>query len=155
MPYYGIYRQPTPLVLQQLRSLAAMAHCDVMLVADHGFKERVYPNAWAVLSPLLVPALFTPMMRVEDESYLDASMFDVRNGFLYGQISAEQHEERGPITIYALEPPSVRTAQLGSLVDEAREQISDMLWHHLLQPVAVSSPTPAGPATGNAETPAR
>lgn len=154
-PYYSVYRQPAPLDLQRLRELAAMAHCDVMLVVDHGFRERVYPNAWVALSPLLAPALFAPMMRVLDQSYLDASMFDVRNGFLYGQISAEQHEERGPITIYALELPSVRAAQLEALVDDARAQISDLLWHHLLQPVSVSSPTPAGPATGSVQTPAR
>ncbi|HEY8079200.1 MAG TPA: hypothetical protein VIF62_33945, partial [Labilithrix sp.] len=75
---------PQPEVgVKKLRLLAARAHADLLVVFDHGWKGGGV-NGWAALNILLVPMLITPWLSNETESYAQAYVIDVRNGYLYG-----------------------------------------------------------------------
>ncbi|MCB9764567.1 MAG: hypothetical protein H6741_34020 [Alphaproteobacteria bacterium] len=111
-----------PVSVESLRLIAARARCDVLVVADHGWRRTSSANGLVALNVLLVPALFSPFLDLELESYLDLSVIDVRNGFLYGQVSAEETFERRFNTVWTVEDDA--------LVDEA--------WDTLLSEVGVS-----------------
>jgi hypothetical protein len=128
------YGPRTPLELDRLRELAAMAHCDVLVVADAAWRQEVRANAWVALSPLLLPVLATPFLRLEDHTSIDAHVLDVRTGHLYGRVAAELTEARGPTTIYATYRPELQRRQREALVDEVRAEVADLLWRHLLTP---------------------
>lgn len=117
--------------LERVREVAAMARSDLLLVVDRGSRETARPNAWLVLAPLV---LFTPFLQVDDTSYLDASLVDVRTGYLYGTVQADRTDRRGPVTLYGLYRASVFERQLGSLIEQCRDQLADLLWYHLLDP---------------------
>jgi hypothetical protein len=130
---YTYYPQPEERFdADDVRVEAARAHCDVVAIADRGTRRTGRPNGWVVLSPLLITNLMTPLLRVTEESYLDVWVIDVRTGFLYGQVRAEQRETRGPATIYAFEKPDALDAQLAELVAEVRDKVGDLLWQHLM-----------------------
>lgn len=132
--YTDAYRPRAPLDLEHLRQIAAMAHCDVLIVADRGHRQEVKGNAWVALSPLILPLLFAPFLNVEDQSYLDLHLVEVRQGALYGRLHAERALQRAPSTIYVPGTTKVRDQQLEVLATELRGEVGDLLWHHLLQP---------------------
>ena len=76
--------------IKKLRLLAARARCDVLLVVDYGNRVRSSPNALAMLNVLLLPTFFVPYLDVKVESYLEGFLIDTRNGYLYGQLLAQQ-----------------------------------------------------------------
>ena len=129
---YGYGNKPPEFDLEEIRIAAARAHCDVLVVVDSGSRVRAKANAWTALSPLLITNLMTPFLKATDEAYLDTSVFDVRNGYLYGQVVAEEQNERGPVTLYALERAEPRDALMETLIAQTRDEVGDLLWHHLM-----------------------
>ncbi|MBW2456285.1 MAG: hypothetical protein JRI68_17330 [Deltaproteobacteria bacterium] len=88
------YREPErPLSIKKLRLLAARANSEVLVLFDHGYRTTSSANGWAVTGVLLFPLFFAPMADYEVESYLDAYVFDVRNGYLYAHLRSETRDE--------------------------------------------------------------
>ncbi len=83
-PYWNTYNiAPQPIDLKQLRLYAAQAKADLVLFVSSSstFKQDVN-----VLSPLyagLITIPFVPGQHVRLTTYLEAYLFDVRNGMLY------------------------------------------------------------------------
>jgi hypothetical protein len=72
-----------------------------VVVFDYGYKIERSVNGWAALNILLLPALFTPQVDSEIESYVDAYVIDVRNGYLYGQASDVTRSEASNLTVWS------------------------------------------------------
>ena len=90
--HYG-YRDPDrPLSIKKLRLLAARANSEVLVLFDHGYRTTSSANGWAVTGVLLFPLFFAPMADYEVESYLDAYVFDVRNGYLYAHLRTDTRD---------------------------------------------------------------
>jgi hypothetical protein len=135
------WEQPQELSVKKLRLLAARAHADVLVLFDYGYKGAG-ANALCALNGLILPALFVPFLSNETESYAQAQVIDVRNGYLYGEVSADDQSGSEYVTIYA------RTSK--DLFEEA--------WPGLLARVKVEigktlTPGPAGALRGRAPAP--
>ncbi|MCB9744009.1 MAG: hypothetical protein H6740_15520 [Alphaproteobacteria bacterium] len=116
-----------PLSLEKLRLLAARAHCELLVVADHGWRRSQRANGLAAFNVLLLPALFTPFLDVELESYLDLYVLDVRNGFLYGQVSAEELAAQRFTTIWRVEDEGALDASWEALLAAAGAEVEGLL----------------------------
>jgi len=99
-PYYHP-QDPKPPSIKKLRLLAARAKSDVLVVFDYGYRRRSVPNGWVATAVLLVPMLFVPMADFEVESYLDAYVIDVKNGYLYAHVSSSLKDEADVEMIYS------------------------------------------------------
>ena len=116
-----------PLSVKKLRLLAARAGCDLLIISDYGWRQQTAANGLAAFNALLLPALFTPFLKVNLDSYLDSYVVDVRNGYLYGQVSARQRSERRFATVYALEDEGAIDAMFTDLLTETGQEINDLL----------------------------
>jgi len=97
----GRAADPQPLSIRQLRLHAARAQCQLLVVVDYGYKIDRSANGWAVLNVLVLPSLFVPFLDSEVESYMDAYVIDVKNGYLYGQLNAREEGEKKRLTIWS------------------------------------------------------
>jgi len=113
--------------LDRLRLLAAQARCDLLVLADHRWDQQTGVNGLVALNALLVPALFTPFLKVEVESSLDSYVFDVRNGYLYGAVSARQSGADRFNTVYAVEHPELVEDHWAPLVAETQTSLAALL----------------------------
>ncbi len=117
--------EPThELGLHQLRLLAARAHCDVLVAFDHGWRAERTVNAWATFNVLLVPALFTPYIDMRVQSYLDAYVIDVRNGYLYRQTTSSSTERRQNLTAWASPEGAIAESQWTALLEQTRDSLA-------------------------------
>lgn len=133
------YAQPQDLSIKKLRLYAARAHADVLVVFDHGYRGGGV-NGWVALNVLLVPMLFTPWLSNETESYAQAHVIDVRNGYVYGEVSTEEKGGSRAVTIYA----------------SGVSELADQQWPKLLSGVQVKlgeklRPTPESHGSGMSE----
>jgi hypothetical protein len=109
--------QPAPAFsLQKLRLLAARAHCDVLLVFDYGYKVETTPNGLVALNALVVPIFFAPFLDEKVESYLDAYVIDVRNGYLYAHVASDEESSRDYETIWSEKAQQDVDAQWDTLI---------------------------------------
>ena len=115
-----------PLSIKKLRLLAARAHCDVVIVVDYGYRTKVSANGLAALDVLLVPALFLPFREIEVQSYMEASIIDTRNGYLYGDVTSSRESKKSYQTIYANEDDLV-AAQWGGLKVELQDSMAKVM----------------------------
>jgi hypothetical protein len=90
-PYYQAPARPVS--IKKLRLLAARAQSDVLVLFDYGYRYEQVPNGLVALAPLLVTTFFVPMADVMVESYLDAYVIDVRNGYLYSHLTTKARDE--------------------------------------------------------------
>ena len=109
-------REPEPLSIRQLRLQAARAHCQLLVVVDYGYRIDRSANGWVALNVLLLPSLFVPFLDTEVESYMDAYVIDVRNGYLYGQFNAREEGEKKRLTVWS----------------DAEDELVDAQWSQLL-----------------------
>ncbi len=116
-----------PLSMPQLRLLAARAGCDLLAVADYGWRRTTGANGLAALNVLLLPTLLSPFMSVELESYLDTHVIDVRDGYLYGRVSASLKTERPYVTIYGVEDDAPIEDHWETLLAETRGELAALL----------------------------
>jgi hypothetical protein len=113
--------------MKSLRLIAARAHCDLVVVFDYGYRIERSVNGWAALNILILPALFTPQVDEEIESYVDAYVIDVRNGYLYGQTSDSTRNEESSLTIWSQAGERHVEAQWTRLIEATRERIGTVL----------------------------
>jgi len=135
----GVYALPTFLVdgrmdgmsgepdVAQLRLLAAQARCDLLVLADHRWEQETGVNGLVAFNVLLVPALFTPFLKVEVDSSLDSYVYDVRNGYFYGVVSARQSGADRFNTLYAVEEPALVERHWAPLVEDTRASMAALL----------------------------
>jgi hypothetical protein len=120
------YAQPQELSIKKLRLLAARAHADVLVVFDHGYRGGGV-NGWVALNILLVPMLFTPWLSNKTESYAQAHVIDVRNGYVYGEVETEQKSGSGAVTIYAPNVSEVADEQWPKLLEGVKVKLGEKL----------------------------
>ena len=113
--------------LRQLRLLAARAHCDLLVVVDHGYRVREEVNGWFAFAPLILPLLFTPYVDAHVDSYLDAYVIDVRNGYLYGHLASHEEDVAREQTIYSDVAARLADEQWAALLGRARRAMALIL----------------------------
>jgi hypothetical protein len=128
--------------IKKLRLLAARANADVLVVFDHGWRGGG-ANGLAALNVLLVPILFVPFLSNETETYAQAYVIDVRNGFLYGEASAEKKAGSGYVNVWQPNAETLATDLWPKLLDDVKVQLDEKLAPS--QGQAVTAP-PAPPA---------
>lgn len=118
-----------PLSMKKLRLIAARAHCDLLLVFDYGYVSESSPNGFVALNILLLPALFTPFLDVQVYSGVDAYLLDVRNGYLYAQITSRSEASSDYHTIYTAESKAraLRDGQWDELLPRVSRDIAGIL----------------------------
>jgi len=151
---------PTPQVsVKKLRLLAARANTDVLVIADHGYRNQGV-NALAGLNMLLVTLLFVPFLDTRVKGYAEAFVIDVRNGYLYGHLIEEDERGESYATIYAKSARDHAKEQwwdlrkglqkdLNKLVEEERAASGKKT-----APAATAAPTTAPDAPKEAPAPA-
>ncbi len=121
------WETPTPPSLKQMRLMAARAHCDVLLIFDYGHKVETSPNGLTILNALLIPVFFTPFLDQEVESALDAYVIDVRNGYLYGHVTASEKHLEESVTIWSAEGQDLIDAQWPALLNQTAEHLAALI----------------------------
>lgn len=120
------YSAPQEISVKKLRLLSARAHADVLVVFDHGYRGGGV-NGWAGLNILLVPMFFTPWLSNETESYVQAHVIDVRNGYVYGEVQSEAKGGRGAVTIYGDRVDEIARRQWPVLLDELKIKLGEKM----------------------------
>lgn len=145
-PVHHPYRQDTkPPSIKKLRLLAARAKSDVLVVFDYGYRQRQVPNGWVATSVLLLPVLFVPMFDYEVESYLDAYVIDVKNGYLYAHISSSLQDEVGTELIFSRAGDELTEEHWARLEAATRDKIARLFDDPQLkrsEPLAKDGPEP-------------
>lgn len=133
-PTHGrIRREAKPPSIKKLRLLAARAKSDVLVVFDYGYRQRQVPNGWVATSVLLLPVLFVPMFDYEVESYLDAYVIDVKNGYLYAHISSVLEDDADTELIFSGAGDELTEAQWARLEATTRDEIARLFSDPQLQ----------------------
>jgi hypothetical protein len=120
------YGQPREVSVKKLRLLAARAHADILVVFDHGWRGGGV-NPLVALNALILPAFFTPWMDNETESYAQAFVIDVRNGYLYGDFTTETKSGDHWVTIYGKAPKDVADDQWPKLLGDVKAKVAEKL----------------------------
>jgi hypothetical protein len=134
--YYAEPKQPPS--IKKLRLLAARAKSDVLVVFDYGYRVTQKANGLIATSILLIPAFFVPMADYEVESYLDAYVIDVKNGFLYAHVSSSLKEEAEYESLFSSVGKELTEEQWSQLEAATRDKIA-----RLFADPALSLPEPA------------
>lgn len=138
------YWEPKPeFSLKKLRLLAARAHCDVLLIFDYGYKVETTPNGLVALNALLVPVFFSPFLDQEIESYLDAYVIDVRNGYLYAHATSDEKTTIDYETIWSDKSEKRVEKQWQALITRTGGNLAEVVRPD--QAAAALRPTIAGP----------
>lgn len=108
--------EPSELDTRRLRLAAARAQCDLLVIVDNGYRVTTEVNGWFAFAPLIVPLLFAPYIDTQVDSYVDAYVVDVRNGYLYGHLTSREEGRSTENTTWA----------------NVAEQLADEQWSVLL-----------------------
>lgn len=141
--------EPERLDVRDLRLISARAQCDLLVVVDHGYRIRRRANGLVAFNVLILPVLFVPFMDAEVESYLDAYVIDVRNGFLYGHVTSDEDGQRRRLTAWSEADQRLANEQWSALLDATRETLSQVIGAGAgREPPADSPAGEADPPTG-------
>jgi len=110
--------------IHALRLLAARARCDALVVFDYGSRIERSANGYAALNALLVPVFFAPFLEARVESYLDAYVIDVRNGYLYRHLGASQRGEASRLTMWSEADQRLVESQWTTLLADTRRDLA-------------------------------
>lgn len=113
--------------LRRLRLLAARAQCDLLVVVDNGYRVEQDVNGWIALAPLIVPMLFTPHLDTTVESYFDAYLVDVRNGYLYGHVETTEEGHSEKDTVWNDVASRIAEEHYDALLTRTREALAQLL----------------------------
>jgi hypothetical protein len=120
-------RTREPFSLKKARLMAARAHCDVLVLFDYGRRLQRRGNVLAAFGVLILPTLFLPMFDADVSSALDTYVIDVRNGYLYGQLTSEQQGHLDYLTLYSTQDDSMAEAQWPRLLQETQGPLGQVL----------------------------
>jgi len=135
------WEPPREVGIHALRLLAARARCDALVVFDYGSRIEHSANGYAALNALVVPTLFAPFLEARVESYLDAYVIDVRNGYLYRHVSASQRGELSRLTVWSDADQRLVERQWAALLADTRRDLAAAFVEGRLPP----APTPVAP----------
>lgn len=121
-----LYAPPREVSVKKLRLLAARAHADVLVIADHGYRTGG-ANGLVGLTALLVPALFLPFLDNTVTGYAEAYVLDVRNGYLYGHLTEEDVRGEKYATIYDKSATTIAEEQWVTLRDALRKDLTRLV----------------------------
>jgi len=112
--------------VKKLRLLAARAHADALVVVDHGYRTGG-ANGLAALNVLVLPIFFVPFLDNRIDGYAQAFLIDVRNGYLYGQVSED--DRRGPAfaTLYSPSAGAIAAEQWKALDASMRRDLASLM----------------------------
>lgn len=99
----------------------------MLVISDYGFRRTARANGLTALNLLVVPALFAPFLSVQRESYAELTVIDVRNGYLYGQITATEDAVTPFTTVYGIENPQPIEYQWIDLVSTTQSALGALL----------------------------
>jgi hypothetical protein len=124
--------------------LAAARHgADALLVVQAACDQIRDTNGWAATYALVIPVLFAPAGELETVFHTNATMFDVRNGYLYmaAESEAENEQKRAHVWLDSDEGLEVARAKaIEDLGKELGEQLEGM--HAQAERGGVSGPLP-------------
>lgn len=88
--------------LLSIRLAAARQGADAVLLVNGAMDVDEHNNGWSTTYALLLPALFMPGNELDALYMTTASLWDVRNGFLYltAESEATAHQTRAPLYIH-------------------------------------------------------
>lgn len=132
------WQPPQEVSVKKLRLLAARAHADVLVVFDHGWKGGG-ANPLVALNVLVLPILFVPFLENETQSYAQAHLIDVRNGYVYGEVSAEAKGGSKYVTVWGRTPKDVFEESWPQVLAGVQRDLA-----RSITPAATASPKPAG-----------
>lgn len=115
---------PREVGVHALRLLAARARCDALVVFDYGNRVERRANGYAALNALVVPVLFAPFLEARVESYLDAYVLDVRNGYLYRHLSASRRGDVTRLTMWSEADRRLVESQWSGLLADTRRDLA-------------------------------
>lgn len=115
---------PREVGLHALRLLAARARCDALVVFDYGHRVERSANGYAALNALVVPVFFTPFLDARVESYLDAYVVDVRNGYLYRHLTASRQGDASRLTMWSEADRRLVESQWTDLLADTRRDLA-------------------------------
>ena len=139
------WEPPREVGIHALRLLAARARCDALVVFDYGSRIERSANGYAALNALVVPALFAPFLEARVESYLDAYVIDVRNGYLYRHVSASQRGELSRLTVWSDADERLVERQWSALLADTRRDLAAAFVEGRLPPPMVVPAAGSGP----------
>jgi hypothetical protein len=120
---HASWEPPREVGVKKLRLLAARAHADVLVVFDHGWRGGG-ANGLVALNVLVVPIFVLPWLSSETESYAQAFVIDVRNGYLYGEALVTAKGGPDMVTLYGRRPEAVANDQFPALLAQVRTKVS-------------------------------
>jgi len=97
---YSRFERREAVSLKKLRLLGARAHADLLLVYSARARVSGSVNPWAITFILLVTPLFMPAYDVKVTVTIDAWLMDIRNGYLYKEISLTESASESTLTLY-------------------------------------------------------
>lgn len=77
-----------------LRLAGARSGADAILVVDGRAEQRSRANGWVATYPLILPIFFAPAQELDTLFRSEATLYDVRNGFLYATAEAESEQSQ-------------------------------------------------------------
>lgn len=116
-----------PFSIKKLRLLAARAHCEMLVIFDHGHRVSTTANGWVASTVLVLPLLFAPFLDSEVDSYLETYLIDTRNGYLYAHVTSDQKGEADSLTIYSSEPDRMVQGQWTRVLADTQQQLAAVL----------------------------
>lgn len=104
-----------------VRVAAAQHGADAVIVVRGSFVQERRDNGWAATYALLLPIFFAPAQEQETVFVAEATMLDVRNGYLYltAEGEASQSQQRAHVWVDARD--GVETSRRGAVTELARE----------------------------------
>lgn len=133
--------------VKKLRLLAARAHADVLVIVDYGYKGGG-ANGLAAFNFLLLTTLFVPFLDNRTESYAQAWVLDVRNGYFYGDASADAKSGSAFVNIYADGPDALFASDWPKLLSTIQTKLTARLAPSKApSPERAAAPVVTAPAT--------
>ncbi len=130
-PHWSRYNStPSPIDLKQLRLYAAQTKADLVLFVSSSTSFNQEAN---ILSPLyagLVTIPFVPGQRVQLTTYLEAYIFDVRNGLLYSSYRDKRVFKRKFAKVnFSQKIDQYKAGQVQNMIPEFLEYVQSTLNH--------------------------
>jgi predicted RNA-binding protein with PIN domain len=113
--------------IKKMRLMAARAHCDVLIIFDYAFRVETTANWTVAFVVPLVTALFLPFLDEKVESYLEAYVLDVRNGYLYGHVSVDTSSEKRYRTIYSQWAAQQKKSQWEEVLKKTKRELTKLM----------------------------
>jgi hypothetical protein len=153
------YRQRSetpPVSIKKLRLLGARSHSDLLLVYANRAETEVTVNPWIVSSVLLITPLFMPMYDVKVTMKINVWLMDIRNGYLYKEISLSASKNEKYLNLFNMDKASdtllakLKTELFPTVMKEIKKTLSKGKTNIVPPPHCAPCPecnSPASPST--------